>query len=281
MPRVENFHWNPRSKWTPSIRGHRLRYGPRINNFGDLLGPVVVDGMLRMRGIDATRAIRRTQLLSVGSVVHLAKSGATVWGSGVNGKMGEHYHRYRHLDVRAVRGPLTRDYLLAKGIDVPQVYGDPALLLPMIMPGLKRAEASIDVLVLPNLNDAPRWSGLAWAGAAGSGVRLVDPRSPLPEVLGAISRSRLVVGSSLHGIVVAEALGIPARLVVPGSESTFKYEDYYRGTGRAGYTAAATPEEAVAMGGEQPLDFDPAPLLDAFPIDLWHAARSAGVRAFT
>ena len=49
-----------------------------------------------------------------------------------------------------------------------------------------------------------------------------------------------MVSSSLHGIVIAEAYGVPAVLVASSTEPVFKYEDYYAGTGRELPAPAAT-----------------------------------------
>lgn len=87
-------------------------------------------------------------------------------------------------------------------------------------------------------------------------------------MIAAIAASKLVVGSSLHAIVIAESFGVPARLVASGSESLFEYQDHYEGTGRPDFQVAPTIEDAMWMGGEN-FDWDPVPLVNAFPIDLW------------
>lgn len=262
QPRVEVFHWNPRR---PLLRGRlakRTRFGPRIDNFGDLLGPVVVDA-LRARLGRTGPAVRDAQLLSVGSVLHFARDGAVVWGSGRNGKIEPERHTATRLDVRAVRGPRTRAFLRERGIEVPEVFGDPALLLPGLFPRLREIAPRHDVLVVPNLNDL---------GLDAAGHPRLDPRRPLWKCLETIAAARLVVGSSLHGVIVAEALGIPARLVLPAAESRLKYEDFYAGTGRDAFTPAQSVAEAVRMDGEPPLAWDPAPLEAAFPAELWQPA---------
>jgi pyruvyltransferase len=264
MPRVEVFSWNPRRSWLPDGLTERLpvEVGRRVNNFGDLLGPFIVGRILSMNQIDPHSAIRDRRLLSVGSVLHFAHDQDVVWGTGVNGKKSEKDYGFRRLDVRAVRGPHTRRFLSSRGIEAPPIYGDPVLLLPLVFPELVTfAEEKLHKFtVVPNLNDFPAYP---------LDDALLDPRSPVEACLRRIAQSEFVVGSSLHGIVVAEALGIPARLIASPVEGVMKYEDYYLGTGRPDVRMAQTVEEALTMGGERPPVFDAAQLLDAFPFDLW------------
>jgi pyruvyltransferase len=263
LPHVDLFYWNPRRTLVRGRFAKYTRLPVRVNNFGDLIGPLVVRGVLQRLGLAERRAETSSQLFTVGSVLHYADTGGVVWGTGVNGKVGEASHRFTTLDVRAVRGPLTREFLMNRGIATPEVYGDPALLLPYLMPEL-RALAEVktrQVTVVPNLNDLHRYP---------ADGRTLNPRSSLMHCLRTIAVSEMVVGSSLHGIIVAEALGIPARLVESGAEAPFKYLDYYLGTGRAGFEPAGSVAAAIASGGEPlPLAFRPSPLVSAFPADLW------------
>lgn len=270
MAQVDVVHWNPvrpvvGTPWNRIIRTRRA-----VGNFGDLLGPVIVEAMLRRAGIIPADGPTDARLLSVGSIIQLGRTGDTVWGSGVNGKTADWEYTFDDLDVRAVRGPLTRDFLADRGIDSPPVFGDPALLLPELHPNLREwsSRKRHAVTVVPNLRDSR-----AMLRGSGRGIR---PTAPVDAVLRRIAESELVVGSSLHGIIVAESLGIPARLVRSDHESPFKYEDYYRGTGRQAFAAASTVREAIAAGGEPPIEWDAAPLIAAFPIDLWTGPRPDG-----
>jgi pyruvyltransferase len=251
---IDVYRWNPRRPlrdW-PGVR----RFPVPVNNFGDLLGPLIVAGMMQRLGLGEPS--RAGQLMSVGSVLHLARGGAVVWGSGINGKMPLD-HIPDDLDIRAVRGPRTAAVLRARGHSVPDVFGDPALLLPMLRPDLAAKRRRWDVTIVPNLNDRSAYRGR----------RVLHPRLPLRWCLYQITASRLVVGSSLHGVIVAEAFGIPARLIWSQREDEFKYRDYYEATGRPDFQPADSVAEAIARGGEVPPIFDPEPLIDAFPRELW------------
>jgi len=266
---VEVVHWNPRRPVLPGPLGAKVPWLRPVNNFGDILSPVIVEEVARLKGcLDGPREHSPTRrIVAVGSVMHFARSGDVVWGAGVNGKVGAEEHTFSNLDVRAVRGPLTREFLQRRGIDVPAVYGDPGLLLPLLDERVRRWSSAkrFDLCIVPNLHDYTSMAGRA---------DVISPRSDLGSILRRIAQSRMVVGSSLHGIVIAEALQIPARLVMPGQEHRFKYEDYYLGTGRAGFSPASTVDAAVAAGGEPPItNWSAEDLLDAFPVDLWGVAR--------
>lgn len=264
---VDVFAWNPvreRLGWQ-----RRFRDPAPLNNFGDLLGPLVVELARRRHGSSRTGA-RRARLVSIGSVLHFAEDGDTVWGTGLNGKVGNEEHRFSQLDVRAVRGPLTGAFLQQRGIEAPAVYGDPALLLPELLPQLREWSTTKKhgVTVVPNFHDLRDYRYR-------TGPSLLSPVRPVMHCLRRIAQSEFVTGSSLHGVVVAESLGIPARLIAPGAEPDTKYRDYYAGTGRDGYTPAVDVRHALRLGGEPPLRWDGAPLLDAFPVDLWEQQPAA------
>ena len=269
---MEIYAWNPNRARYPQWWGRYLPMRSRTNNFGDLLGPLIVARILDRARLDQTETSVRGKLLTVGSVMHFARSGDVVWGTGVNGKIPASFHRYQSLDVRAVRGPLTRRYLQARGIEVPEVYGDPALLLALLFPELVALSTvkTTSVLVVPNLNDARP------SGGGEPGQHWLDPRTEVMASLRRIVQSELVVGSSLHAVVVAEAFGIPARRVHSPAESSFKYEDYYEGTGRSNVAAGASVAAAIELGGAATgSTWSGQDLLDAFPYDLWNARPAA------
>lgn len=256
------YSWNPRRRRAPGPLGRFITYGRRINNFGDMLGPLIVEKMCRTLSLDDTSAVSGATLFTVGSVLHFASSDDYVWGTGRNGKIPDEAHKFNTLEVSAVRGPRTADFLRDRGIEVPAIYGDPGLLVPRLFPEtLRWAETKSSKLsIVPNLND--------WVSYRNR-PNVINPVGDVWEVIRSIAQSEMVVGSSLHGIVIAEALGVPARLVLPASESMFKYLDYFEGTGRKDIDVAATVDEAVSMGGAPALTWQPDELLAAFPRQLW------------
>jgi pyruvyltransferase len=255
-------HWNPRRRLAASGPLWRIPLLRRENNFGDLLGPWIVDRIRAKLGLGAGVS-NKHRLLTVGSIINIAgQEGDVVWGSGIHGNHLPLCTPFPRFDIRAVRGPQTARVLRETGNDVPNVFGDPGLLVPHLWSdrelGVKRGSGG--TVCVPNfydLADAPPNS--------------LNPRGNLGERVRLIASAELVLASSLHGIVIAEAYGVPAVLVASASERRFKYEDYYGGTGRDLPSVALDWHSAGKTSPAEPIsDWDYQPLLEAFPIELWH-----------
>ncbi|MDH3046687.1 polysaccharide pyruvyl transferase family protein [Gordonia alkanivorans] len=206
-----------------------------------------------------------TRLVTVGSIIRLTRDGDVVWGTGVNGKSKDLPFERRVLDIRSVRGPRTRAWLMSKGFVVPEIFGDPGLLTARYAASIPAWEKSCnDVLVVPNLHDY-----VGFKKAYEAEFEVLNPQSPLEECIARIRAANFVAGSSLHGVCLADAFGVPARLISPGTEPAFKYEDYFLGTGRSVPRVARSVGEALSYGGAPSPDFDAERLRAAFPYELW------------
>jgi pyruvyltransferase len=264
MQEIELFHWNPVRRAGNSRLSRAFRARKPVNNFGDLTGPLLVREILKTTGLSQPRISAR--LVSVGSVLHLTEAKDVIWGAGINGKASP-LIATTDLDVRAVRGPLTRKALLDLNVSTPEIYADPAALWSHFWPAETYANDDsgqrFEVTVVPHFRD------LREPRLIKHRENLVSPIGDPHSVISKISRSSFVCSSSLHAIVIAESFGIPARLIRPTTEPMLKYEDYYLGTGRSAFQVAETVAEAIAMGGEVAAQVDAEALLAAFPYDLW------------
>lgn len=233
-------------------------------NFGDHLSKIIVSKILadKEHSLEEETNVSR-RLLTIGSILHFANDNDVIWGSGINGKIDLAECKFKQLDVRAVRGPFTREFLLHKKINVPEIFGDPAFLLPIIFPSRFKRESKQAYAVVPNLHDLKIVQANNWK-------HIVSPLWSWNKCVTEILKANFVIASSLHGLIIAEAYGIPARYIrLSETENLLKYNDYMMGTGRGEIEYAKTIEEAVEMAGMPPPDIDTQKLLDAFPSDLW------------
>ena len=251
-----------------------------LQNFGDEIGAGVVEGLLRKAGYNAPREMMKknssstserppNRVLTIGSIAQQAGECDVLWGTGVR-SFSESYVTPL-IQVRAVRGPLSRQAIMHHHprLFVPAVYGDPALLLPHIYPDWKATRLPGDTLhsrvtVIPHFRD------LNNIGPSDKYSILSPVAVHWEDVVHAIINSTFVISSSLHGLIVADAFGIPSRgLLLNLEEPDFKFADYYLGTGRHNYRRVASVQEALWAGPEEPLKWDPASLLKAFPVELF------------
>jgi pyruvyltransferase len=253
--------------WKDRLRRIDTMDGQTFVNFGDLLSLKLLE---RIVGGPVRVYVKKKQperkLLAIGSIFYFAAQNDVIWGSGINGKtLQKSDYLFTDLDVRAVRGPLTRQFLWEHfHINCPEVYGDPALLLPFFFPEFKRKEnPSREFVVIPHYADAYLFINPYQEN-------VIYPWEPWDQIIEKILDSRFVISSTLHGIIVAEAFGIPARLLrVTNNQNIFKYNDYYCGTSRPHFQFATSIEQALELGGEPPFQCDLEKLYASFPFELW------------
>ncbi|MBS0585487.1 MAG: polysaccharide pyruvyl transferase family protein [Verrucomicrobia bacterium] len=243
---------------------------PNFQNFGDHISHYIVE---RIVGSPITifqkTDIVPKRLLAVGSLLGAARQNDVLWGTGMNGKIKPEDYQFTNLDIRAIRGPLTRKFVMDNfQISCPDIYGDPGLLFPYLFPEFTRnPEPSIDVLIIPHYSEERLFPKSAYN-------HVVYPTEPWDQVIRKILDSKFVISSSLHGLIIAEAYGIPARyLRVTENEPLLKYQDYYAATNRCQFSYATSLLDAIHMRGERPYECDLQKLYDAFPFDLWPFAE--------
>ena len=206
-----------------------LNYWNGKPNLGDAISPVIVNYMLEKRKMNLETPVAKTNhLYAVGSVITAGIQNCVVWGSGVLYTTLGYRLKNRNLDIRSVRGPLTRMILMEYGYDVPKIYGDPAMLLPEIYNNNSiKKEYKYGLIMHKNgsefFKDVDSLDGT---------YRFIDIKTnDYKKFVDELLSVEYVISSSLHGIILAESYGIPAILVKP-EFSMFKYMDWYYSTNR-------------------------------------------------
>ena len=200
-----------------------------FRNFGDELSPLIVEAIAR-RSVSWSSA-QSCDLVAIGSILHLlpqTNRSALIWGSGLRSpKQVNELGRDRML---AVRGPETSRAL---GIhDTLITHGDPGLLSHLVIQ--PNSKLSGKTLFIPHFSEELNRTGrrnIEFMNTIAD--RVVSPSEDPKSVLREIANSQLVYSSSLHGLVCAFALGVPAIWVDAGltSEADFKFEDFYMSLG--------------------------------------------------
>ena len=243
-----------------------VRWWSKADNFGDLLSPWLI---ATMTGREVEFADpKKPHYVAVGSVLNLANRQSEVWGAGAFGTedgavfaTGATYH--------AFRGPLSRVRLVTLGVPCPEVYGDPALLAPAYFAPKVKKSYKYGIVT--------RWSERHWHEAEiGPGVRIIHLGTDDVEgVIEAMLSCRRIVTGSLHGLVMADAYGIPSAWVRSGTAygGQYKFFDYFatvhkfrnpRTFDTSLPVTAARLREALEFDG-RPIVFDYRRLLDACP----------------
>jgi pyruvyltransferase len=170
-------------------------------NFGDLLTPLLLAHFANTEVMWAPAA--DADLVCVGSILEALPPGWDGIVAGA-GKLKESSNiNLTMATVLGVRGPLTAGSV--KGIGKDYVLGDPGLLANE----LAHVDKEHDLGLVPHWSDGELETRPEFLKY---NPRIIRPSTDPIEVIQEIGRCRKIVASSLHGIIVADAFGIPRRV---------------------------------------------------------------------
>lgn len=170
----------------------------------------------------------------IGSILPNAINRKTiVWGSGCMDFSRD--INCQPKQVLAVRGPKTREYLLRNGIDCPEVYGDPALLLPLVYQPKDKTK-KYKVTLIPHHMDFDEPDRLKEVMRDYPEAHVINMTNydKWTDVIDEICQSENVFSSSLHGLIVSDAYCIPNVFCefVHHHSKYDKFEDCFESVGR-------------------------------------------------
>ncbi|MEY4695920.1 MAG: hypothetical protein RIT14_348 [Pseudomonadota bacterium] len=183
-------------------------------NFGDDINPAFFHALSGQRLRLATR--RDTpHFLGMGSILDRATAQSVVLGAGLISPDALPPPPGR---IIALRGHLTRQ-ALGLADDLP--LGDPMVLVDRLL----RADPDGSTGFIPHVTQLAQAQSLLPAG-----MRLIDVTVDPWQVVRQIAACRRILSQSLHGVIVADALGIPNLWIAPDPAmkgGRFKFDDYF------------------------------------------------------
>src|SRR5690606_32251797 len=216
------------------------------DNFGDALNPLLIQELsgeaVQFKDVTLSRTDRvkllvkslftfnfkkaktiifpwNSTMTAIGSILSWAKKRSVIWGSGFMNEFDE----FAGGTTYAVRGKLTDRKLQQAGFSGCSVYGDPALLLPLwIKPSL---EKNIKLGVIPHWKEVDYFKN-----NFGDDYVIIDLRTrDIYKVIEQITSCEKILSTSLHGLIVGHAYGIPSLWIKHGHIDTdgFKFHDYF------------------------------------------------------
>lgn len=168
---------------------------------------------------------KREYIVGLGSIITASAPGAYIWGSGFQNPDW----KFRGGILCAVRGVYTANRLVELGFSKCNVYGDPGLLLPLLYQPLVKKKYKVGFI--PHLKEFDSVSKFVENFRCGHCINLCTDK--IEETIDEILSCEYIFSSSLHGLIVAHAYGIPALFFqyTHKGEGLFKYNDYFSSVG--------------------------------------------------
>lgn len=190
------------------------------------MSPMVCERLAGCRVVYAPK--RRCDLVAMGSLLdrfreRLFHPQIHVWGTGFIESRPVRRSRFHY---HAVRGRHSAQIIQRP---IVMTLGDPGLLADVLWPELSKAPKQHRVGLVPHYEDRtdPRVQTLANALQS---CTVIDVFDDVTDVLRQIAACECVLSSSLHGLIVADAFGVPNAWIKLSEKirgGGFKFRDYY------------------------------------------------------
>ena len=226
---------------------------PQKQNFGDYLSPLIVE-MVSGRRVEYASP-KEADMIAIGSILSrerkakglLFKRKLHIWGAGTD-RLDRSFSGHHHY--HAVRGKKTCEQI--KSSNCRPALGDPGLLADRWWSGRATPEKKYRIGWIPHFVDHKRAEVTALANI--QGTKVINVFDSVENVVRQIQQCDFIASSSMHGLIIADAFGIPnRRLVVSrGIISDLKFADYYSAMDLE-EPPATTPEEWLDSEGRHPV----------------------------
>ncbi len=202
----------------------------RIRNVGDDMMPYIISSLTGRNSIRVKTS--EPHIMGSGSILSSANENSIVWGSGL---LNQHcdISGLQPKHIRAVRGHKTRDILSRAGLTRQDVQiGDPGIFSREIAINYSfRLKSDAErIAVVPHHDFVGHPFYRAFEGS--NEVAIVEPFDNSLAFFRAIFNSEVVISQSLHGLIIAEALGKPSVWIANLDDENwnFKFEDWFSTT---------------------------------------------------
>ncbi|MFM2596695.1 polysaccharide pyruvyl transferase family protein [Vibrio fortis] len=205
-----------------------LVYHDSDKNWGDALNAYLFEKIANKNVARVNRKVAN-HVLGIGSILSAATSKSVVAGSGFISSDAN--ISIQPKAIVCVRGPKTRARLLELGFDCPESYGDLALCLPKLYN--PKVNKKYKVGVIPHFKDVD--NKMIRRLCDMKQVKEIDVRSETEDFINQLLECEVILSTSLHGIIAADAYNIPnlwasvSNGIIGGN---FKFEDYFNSVGR-------------------------------------------------
>lgn len=200
-------------------------------NFGDLVGPYLISKITKKPVLNIM-GTSRPGLMTVGSIIQMLNNkNMTIWGSGLMSEPNKDTIKrlsFYKPNILSVRGYKTAEALKNIGLEVPDYnqYGDPALVLPLFYQPKIVSDKKIGIC--PHYSHKELFNQIHHDKNL---FNMIDVQKDLEAVLDSIFASKVCISTSLHGLIVAQAYGIPwVWLEITDNHLSgrdFKFQDFF------------------------------------------------------